>query len=62
MCNLTKEERIIIRNILIRHAMHNVSFKSEMHEEIQRIIDKISKDDTTSNECGKEQLQSWSRQ
>ena len=56
--NLTKEERITIRNILIRHAIHNVSFKSDLHEEIQRIIDKISKDDTPSNECGKERLQS----
>ena len=55
MQKLTKEELVIVRNILHYHCMHNVSFKSDRHEEIQRIIDKISKDDVNSNECGKEQ-------
>ena len=53
--NLTKEELVILRNILNYHCMHHVSFKSDRHEEIQRIIDKISKDDYNSDEYGKEQ-------
>ena len=53
--NLTKEELVIVRNILNYHCMHNVSFKSDRHKEIQSIIDKISKDDYNSDGCGKEQ-------
>nr|BDD47444.1 hypothetical protein 20 [Pelagibacteraceae bacterium] len=53
--DLTKEELVIVRNILNYHCIHNVSFKSDRHEEIQTIIDKISKADYNQNECGKEQ-------
>lgn len=53
--NLTKEERVIVLKILNYHCMHNVSFKSDRHKEIQTIIDKINKDDFISDECGKQQ-------
>ena len=52
---LTKEELVIVRNILNYHCIHNVSFNSERHEEIQRILDKITGEDFLSDECGKEQ-------
>ena len=52
---LTKDEKLLVKDILNYYAKHHLSITSLLYAEVLTIVDKISKDDFLSNECGKEQ-------
>ena len=52
---LTKDEKLLVKDILNYYAKHHLSITSMLYAEVLAIIDKISKDDYQSDECGKEQ-------